>query len=149
MQSRFISSFRTLLIIFVLISCGRDKTSDINIGTIETINSKLLNEDRRVWVHVPDNERTDSTRYPVLYLMDGDAHFKSVVGLMHQLSSVNGNSTCPKMIVVAIPNTDRFRDLTPTKMESTNPADSNRKSGGGETFTRFLAEELIPFIDDK
>lgn len=151
MQSRFETISNIFLIWCVLTSCGRDKASDdtINIGTIETINSKLLNEDRTVWVHVPDEERTDSTRYPVLYLMDGNAHFKSVVGLMHQLSSVNGNTTCPKMIIVAIPNTDRFRDLTPTKMESTNPADTSRETGGGETFTRFLAEELIPFIDEK
>src|SRR5688500_8893070 len=70
MQSAFITSSRILFLTLVLASCGRDKTLDdtINIGTIETINSKLLNEDRTVWVHVPDNERTDSTRYPVLYL---------------------------------------------------------------------------------
>lgn len=50
MQSRFGTVSKMLLIIFVLTSCGRDKTSDdaINIGTIETINSKLLNEDRKV-----------------------------------------------------------------------------------------------------
>lgn len=146
MQSTFTA---VLLIIFALVSCRQQKTSDnsISIGKIETIHSKLLDEDRTVWVHVPDGERTDSTRYPVLYLMDGGAHFKSVVGLMHQLSSVNGNSICPKMIIVAILNTDRFRDLTPTKRESKRPGAPDRKTGGGEVFTRFIAEELIPFID--
>lgn len=150
MRSTFKTISATILIVLALVSCRQEKSSDnaVSIGKIETIRSELLDEDRTVWVHVPDGERTDSTRYPVLYLMDGGAHFKSVVGLMHQLSSVNGNSICPKMIIVAILNTDRFRDLTPTKMESKKPAAPDRKTGGGETFTNFIAEELIPFIDD-
>ena len=43
--------------------------------------------------------------------LDGDAHFPSVVGIIQQLSQVNGNTVFPEMIVVAIPNTDRTRDL--------------------------------------
>lgn len=138
-----------LLAVLLLTSCKKEEASNdsISIGNIETIHSKILDEKRTVWVHVPEHEDDDTTRYPVLYLMDGAAHFKSVVGLMHQLSSVNGNSTCPKMIIVAILNTDRFRDLSPTKLEG-NKRESDPKTGGGEAFTRFIAGELIPFIDD-
>lgn len=122
----------------------------VSIGAIETLHSDVLNEDRTVWVHVPDHNEKDSVRYPVLYLMDGSANFKAVVGLMHHMSTSNGNSICPKMIIVAILNTDRMRDLTPTKMVSKNSdVKSEPRTGGGEAFTKFIADELIPFIDKK
>ena len=148
---------KTVLLFFIALitlpACNQDKsTSDsIAIGTTESIYSATLKEERKVLVHVPEGyNQSDSVKYPVLYLLDGDAHFKSVVGLMHQLSSVNGNSVCPRMVIVAIPNTNRTRDLTPTHVVS-KKADSTffKSSGGGENFTAFIAEELIPFIDRK
>ena len=137
-----------LLIAFALGACRQQESSDdsISIGKVEEIYSQVLKQKRTVWVHVPDGEPR-SARFPVLYLMDGDAHFKSVVGLMHQLSSVNGNITCPKMIIVAILNRDRLWDLTPTPTEANELQDSTRKTGGGELFTSFIADELIPYID--
>jgi hypothetical protein len=63
---------------------------------------------------------------------------------------VNGNTICPEMIVVGIPNTDRTRDLTPTHIISDPPfADStfSKTSGGGEKFIAFIEKELIPHID--
>ena len=123
------------------------------IGSIDSIHSKILNEQRKIWVYVPNSASNDiysKQRYPVVYLLDGDWHFYSVVGMIHQLSSVNGNTICPEMIVVGIPNTDRTRDLTPTHMDSWLPyMDSSfcKTSGGGENFISFIEKELMPFID--
>ncbi len=92
--------------------------NSINIGDIVTINSEILQEQRELWIHVSDGvpgEAPASKKYPVVYLLDGGAHFSSVVGMVQQLSTVNGNTACPKMIVVGIPNTNRTRDLTPTR----------------------------------
>lgn len=126
----------------------------ITIGIIDSINSKILNEPREIWVYVPNNGTKDvyaKVKYPVVYLLDGDAHFFSVVGMIHQLSSVNGNTICPEMIVVGIPNTDRTRDLTPTHVDAElrMPVDPNmlKTSGGGEQFIAFIEKELIPYID--
>lgn len=73
-------------------------------------------------------------RYPVLYLLDGDAHFHSVTGLIQILGTgVNGTYVVPEMIVVAIPNTDRMRDMTPTNTEvgfDGKPQSGFRTSGG-------------------
>ncbi|HEY4966926.1 MAG TPA: alpha/beta hydrolase-fold protein, partial [Puia sp.] len=55
-------------------------------------------------------------------------------------SEVNGNTVCPDMIVVGIPNTDRLRDLTPTHT-------GVNTSGGGETFVSFIEHELMPYVD--
>ncbi len=125
----------------------------VTIGHIDKVDSEILGEERTVWVYVPDQNATSfyqEQQYPVVYLLDGDAHFYSVVGMIHQLSSVNGNTVCPKMIVVGIPNTNRTRDLTPTQASADPPfVDSTMASvsGGGEAFLSFMEEELFPYID--
>jgi len=135
----FVSMFMALFIV-----SNAQSNKKIEIGTIDTLNSKNLNEKRAIWVYVPnqqDNSLYSKQRYPVVYLFDGDAHFYSVVGMTHQLSSVNGNTICPEMIVVGITNTDRTRDLTPT-IDDRIP-----NSGGNEKLISFIEKELIPYID--
>lgn len=116
----------------------------INIGQVDSIESKILKEQRNLWVYVPNTDPESGERFPVVYLLDGNSHFPSVVGMIKQLSSTNGNTTVPKMIVVGIPNTDRTRDLTP--VANTSSPEPNT-SGGGEKFMDFLQDELMPYID--
>ena len=134
--------------------CVNAQTSNkIILGTIDSVYSNILNEQRKIWVYVPDGDNTGTfsrQKYPVVYLLDGDAHFYSVVGMIQQLSSVNGNTICPKMIVVGIPNTDRTRDLTPTHVDVDPPymdSAGSKTSGGGERFISFIEKELMPHID--
>ncbi len=140
--------------IVALISLGANAQTDNNkivLGKVDSVYSSILGEQRKVWVYVPNSFGSDtSTRYPVVYLLDGDGHFESVAGMIQQLSEVNGNTNCPQMIVVAIPNTDRTRDLTPTHIVSDLPAmDSSfsKTTGGGENFVAFMEKELMPHID--
>jgi uncharacterized protein len=134
-----------------LLSIAQLNADVISIGEIDSIQSSILNEKRKIWVHVPKSFADDAKkRYPVVYLLDGDAHFYSVVGMSHQLSSVNGNKICPEMIVVGIPNTNRTRDLTPTHVDVDMPymdSTSCKPSGGGEDFIRFIEKELMPYIE--
>lgn len=129
---------------------GKEEKQNIVIGKTDSIQSKILGEQRKIWVHVPDGV---NQKYPVVYVLDGDGHFSSVVGMIQQLSSVNGNAMCPKMIVVGITNTDRTRDLTPTHVDA-DPSmmlDSvfAKTSGGGENFIAFMEKELMPYIETK
>lgn len=145
------------LFLVLLLSISFLATSQINnqivIGKVDSIQSKILGEKRRILVHVPGDgarELNSKKRYPVVYVLDGDAHFSSVVGMIQQLSSVNGNTICPEMIVVGIPNTDRTRDLTPTHVDVDLPfMDStfSKTTGGGTDFISFIEKELIPYID--
>jgi predicted alpha/beta superfamily hydrolase len=144
-----------ILLAAIITLTGKGQTGDkIVIGKIDSVYSGILKEKRKVWVYVPNMkagmQQSSGQRYPVVYLLDGDGHFESVVGMIQQLSQVNGNTVVPEMIVVGIPNTDRTRDLTPTKIISDPPMmDSNfsKSTGGGENFTAFLEKELIPHID--
>src|ERR1700739_904124 len=91
----------------------------IQIGEKFTLHSRILNEDRPYWVYLPPSYR-DATyapkRYPVLYLLDGDLHFASASGIVQYMSGAEywENLQIPELIVVAIPNTDRTRDFTPS-----------------------------------
>lgn len=139
-------------LIFFSFSVFAQIDNKVTIGTIDTVYSEILKEKRRVLVYLPKDSQGDSfeQRYPVVYLLDGEAHFYSVVGMIQQLSQVNGNTVVPEMIVVGITNTNRFRDLTPTRVEPDLPildSMNARMSGGGEEFTLFLEKELIPHID--
>ena len=153
-----INSVMKYLFLLALLSnfaiCGFAQTDNkIVIGKVDSVYSTILGEQRKVWVYSPamHPEMNDSAdRYPVVYLLDGDAHFESVVGMIRQLSEVNGNTDFPKMIVVGIPNTNRTRDLTPTHIQSDPPMmDSNfsKSTGGGEKFVSFMERELMPHID--
>ena len=123
------------------------------IGKADSVYSHILKEKRKIWVYLPNMKSASpdaSQRYPVVYLLDGEGHFESVVGMIQQLSQVNGNTIVPEMIVVGIPNTDRTRDLTPTHIASDPPmmdSISSKNTGGGENFTSFLEKELMPHID--
>ena len=121
-----------LLSFTTFISFAQKRDNRIVIGTVDTVYSKILNEQRLVMVHVPPGYK--SQRYPVLYVLDGEDHFISAAAIIEQL-----NGLLPPLIVVGITNTVRGRDLTPTY---TGPG-----TGGGENFMAFIEKELIPYID--
>jgi len=115
----------------------------ILLGKKITIFSGTLKENRKIWIYNPDLTATShisDKHYPIVYVLDGDAHFLSTVGIIQQLSQANGNTILPEMIVVGIENTDRLRDLTP----SLTASDSKDKVN---PFVNFLESELMPYVD--
>ncbi|MEZ4417265.1 MAG: alpha/beta hydrolase-fold protein [Gemmatimonadota bacterium] len=152
---RALTLLALLLLPTPLLGQGRYQEA-VQIGTVDSIWSASLEEQRPFLVYTPpsygDAELTPQ-QYPVLYLLDGNAHFHSVSGLIQILGTgVNGTFVIPEMIVVAIPNTDRTRDLTPTHTTlgfDGTPAPGFETSGGNDAFFRFLKDELIPHIDSR
>lgn len=131
--------------LFALSLLSYAQSNDIVIGTIDTVNSKILNEKRPIWIYKPENvigNNNVQKQYPVIYLLDGDWHFSSVVGIIEQMSFINGNTICPEMIIVGIPIKDRYRDLTPSCDSSIS-----KTSGGYNNFISFINNELFPFIN--
>lgn len=126
--------------------------SDIVIGKKHSLVSTILGEERPYWVYLPasyDDTVYSRKHYPVLYLLDGEDHFHSASGVVQHMSGM-GNSQVPELIIVALPNTDRTRDLTPTHSK-TFPDGKEVKfletSGGGDTFLKFICDELSPYIE--
>jgi predicted alpha/beta superfamily hydrolase len=140
-----------LLVVPALAPAQTVQNNAIVIGRVDSVTSEVLKEKRKLWVYVPDGAASvyAPQRYPVLYLLDGDAWFATTTGVIQKLSAFP-NSVCPEMIVVGIPNTHRTRDLTPststTDIGELSAAELST-SGGGENFTAFLEKELIPYVD--
>jgi len=146
---------RSLLLFFLFPGLAKTQTNNtITIGKIDSVWSGTLKETRKYLVYTPPSYNNSiflPQKYPVLYLLDGDAHFHSVTGLLQYLGTgINGNYLVPEIIVIAIPNTDRTRDLTPTRV-SKGPDGKElpflRTSGGMSNFLKFIKDELIPHID--
>lgn len=144
-----------VLIFFLpLTSFPQTNDSVLKLGKRDSVYSKVLGETRHYWIHLPSSYYDRSIqpmKYPVLYVLDGNIHFHSIAGMIEILSSgANGTHVIPEMIVVAILNTDRTRDLTPTSSKKGfdgKDADWIVNSGGGDDFLRFLEEELIPAVE--
>jgi len=144
MTKNYILTALVLLCSLIEIS-AQDK--DIIIGKVDSLYSDILSENRKLLIHIPDSELENET-HPVIYLFDASSNFEHTVATMKHLSQ-GGNQYWPKMIVVGIVNTDRTRDLTPYPVDTTADVWWLKNTGGGDKFMKFMADELIPFIDRK
>ena len=63
------------------------------------------------------------------------------------LESLQSQNAAPEVIIVAIENTDRLRDLYPTANE--DPNGPVGYGGGGANFLSFITTELMPLVEKK
>ena len=145
--------FMTLLLFVALYAQSQNtETYKYAPSSILTIHSRVLNEDRKIYIHCPKPDSSDlDKRFPTLFIMDADNHFELLAQYADYLSRPDVLAI-PKIIVVGIANTDRRRDLTPTKSildYAGEPDSSNilKPGGGNENFLQFINTELIPTID--
>lgn len=139
--------FTLLIIALSSFSCLAQEKPFV-IGTIREIYSSILNEKRTLNIYLPEGyKKTDTIKYPVIYLLDGsaDEDFIHIAGLV-QFANFPWVNLLPPSIVVGISNIDRKRDYTfPTR----NKKDKlqNPSSGGSKNFIEFIEKELEPYID--
>ena len=143
-------SILLLSLLFVIPTYAQDP---IILGTKTVLVSKIMAEDRQYMVHLPPSYDASDDTYPVIYLLDGDIHrFKSVVGVLESLSTETLERQVQESIVVAIPNTNRVRDFTPTSLKQWTfkgrVLDKYTHTGNAPQFAKFLAQELIPAIEN-
>lgn len=136
-----------VILFFLLINnqVKSQNTKQVVIGTKHQLHSNVLNEDREFWISLPESYNDPAVahkKYPLLIVLDGNTHFKTITGLVDYMSSAY-NVRIPEMIVVGIQNIDRRRDFTPDTIITTR----KNNTGGGNTFLRFLENELIPELD--
>ena len=113
---------------------------DIVIGKYRMIHSRILDEDRLLFVHLPQEYEETQSRYPVLYLLWVDIYnyFADAAIVTEKLGS---SGEIPPVIIVGVANTNRYRDLLPVRTRDSS------EGGGVDNFLKFFEEELIPHID--
>ena len=141
-RTRLCQAFLLILVLGSAVGfVPRTTAQKITIGEWTGIDSAVLGERRPLIVSLPPGYQQADSGFPVLYLLDGRQHFRHTTGLVDFLAS---NDLIPRMIVVAIANTDRTRDMTPPARE---PQPMQPSSGGAANFLKFFSEELIPYVE--
>ncbi|SDG22071.1 hypothetical protein SAMN04488121_103862 [Chitinophaga filiformis] len=140
LMKSFVCSITFLLISFYV---NAQETNAFTTGFEETVHSKILGQERKVWIHIPNsnggNKIKDRGNYPVIYLLDGSENFNTVVSITEHMTE---SGLCPPMIVVGILHPNRLTDLTRGTDEELPGV-----VGNGEKFMSFIEKELIPHID--
>lgn len=103
----------------------------------EVLFSKILNEERKLFIYLPDDYSKDKT-YPVLYLLDGHRTGR----FTEAIKSFKSNQRIGEHIIVGVDNSkNRNRDMIPIKIESRSG------SGGSKEFLAFLSKELKSYVN--
>ena len=107
-------------------------------------------------VGLPPGYGAPGERYPVVYLLDADYSFALAKNVTDHLAE---RGDLAELLLVGIAydpplryRLNRTRDYTPSAVTDLPPGLATqepyqRVSGGGPAFRRFLAEELVPFVD--
>jgi predicted alpha/beta superfamily hydrolase len=143
-QVCFVSLSMAAMLVVSQPVAGRDsasvKAGAVQIGQRYKMYSNALKEPRTYLVHKPTRYEFSKQKYPVLILLDGADHFEHTSATVEFLASIG---RIPQMIVVAIPNTDRRRDMTPPIAS----AAAQGGTGGANEFLSFIGDELLPEIE--
>jgi len=138
-----LNSFTKPLLLYLLLLVISTTTiigQEINIGFHDSIESSILNEKRRLMISLPKDYYNSGNSYSVLYRLDGDLDlFVETVGAVNRLVYVE--ELMPEMIVVMIENTNRNRDMMPTKTSYF------QSQPGADHFREFIENELIPHVN--
>jgi len=126
------------------------------------VRSSVNHSDYRLFVSLPDRPANDTTRYPVLYVLDGELNFPLLLGTRWFLQQ---GSAIPRVIVVGIAYPDtvnwdvrRHLELTPSsdpRSDSVYKPEYARlgediarlRSGGAANLLATLRHDIIPFVE--
>ena len=116
--------------LFFINSLNAQNNKAIEIGQYHTIKSEILKSDRTIQIYLPDSYEHSDTKYPVLYILDGQWHFTNGVAIQ---KSLRVPGLLPEMIIVGI--------------QTSNPLRRTLMSEAQDKFLDFIEKEVITYID--
>jgi predicted alpha/beta superfamily hydrolase len=121
-----------------------------NIWFHKNFRSTILKNRRHIWVYLPPGyEKSTGSRYPVLYMQDGQNVFNRETafagvdwGADEAAEILIRGRFIQEIIIVAVSNTPA------RESEYTHIPDEDKAGGKLDNYARFLIDELKPFIDE-
>lgn len=117
---------------------------EIVLGKQDRLYSRILQEDRSILISLPQKYFNAKESYPILYHLDGSEYLFQLASVTIRYLS-EWEKVIPPMIMVAIPNTNRDRDIFPT--QAALPT-GETIGGGADKFIKFIETELASYIDE-
>jgi len=130
---------RIFILLTLFITAFIQAKEPIVIGYIESHHSKVLNQERRFMVALPENYLDNDLTYPTLYVVDSDFQFQHVSAVVNNLTRMG---KIPPMIVVGIANQGNADYVLQTTWSIEGEVDY----GGAATFYQYINKELVPHI---
>lgn len=117
------------------------------LATIEVVaadlSSRHLGEQRPFLIHLPPHYRQNETRYPVLYLNDGQDAV--ALHLRRTLAELMNNGRCRPFITVAIPTNEARLQEYGTAVCPNTQGLGNKAAA----YSQFIVEELLPWVNQE
>ncbi|MDE5416887.1 hypothetical protein L3049_02620 [Labilibaculum sp. DW002] len=131
-----------ILALFAIISCSSIH-AEVNPKNLRNsrVYSSVLKEYRDVRILLPNEYNNTYYKYPTIYLLDAETNFDTGIEI---LSFLMDNHFIPPHIVIGLPNTDRFRDMTP--VDSIMNKNIYKTRGGANNFIKSLEQDIFPHI---
>ena len=149
------STISSLIFFCVMSSFATAEPYQIANSEVRQLTSKSNGVDYSLYISLPKGYEKGKIDYPVVFTLDADYSFALAHNIVEHLSDRNN---LPKMIVVGIGypgkgldaigyRLNRTRDYTPTYVATGGYGPQFQKhSGGASQFTKFIDQELIPFM---
>lgn len=111
------------------------------------LKSNVVDHDYHIFVKEPEYDSADvNKKFPVVYLLDGGVHFPGLVPYSGFMTLFKEQ---PPVILVGISyGTNDWQQGNNRSHDFTLPAASRSHYGGAAEFHQFLAEELLPMIEE-
>ena len=156
----------SILVISLLMLClsapawGEEPSAATLIGTEQfSLSSKAVGDDFLIQVRLPMGYGSTDTKYPLMYVLDGNLYFGMTYGMLGLMGIGGGFNLIA--VHIGYPRLSdamflRTRDLTPADSvdqafldQSTQQAGYEVTAGGAEAFLRFIETELDPHIRER
>lgn len=161
----------SLVLVGMLLGCANGATGKFDktgtfLANIQawTMESEKTGREYQIWVALPNDYFSANEKYEVIYAVDANMEFGSLVETARNLAA---EGALGKRIVVGIgyPDVNNWSDMTPHRFLDLTPTEDRvwlseinedlgkynlpviTGSGGAEGFTQFLRDELMPLIE--
>ena len=128
-MSIILLSFSNVLLAQEQTAKDNGKPIQYDFGRQYQIQSKILGEERKLLIYVPEEYQKSTDKFPIVYILQGNIHYKHATISIEKLQK---SGWMPASIIVAIPDND-----------GTNTRDYRNKS---DNFLQFINEEVQPFV---
>lgn len=125
---------------------------DTSSPTVRVIRDSILigyqNETRTIHTYVPPNYYRDTmTRYPVIYMMDGESSFNDLENMgpeweIDEVINTASDKGKPTVIAIGINQSDKSRDAEYTPFVNEDNPDAH-----GDKFAEWVATDLKHWVD--